>query len=482
MLMLLAQTQAPGPVTAKPWVIELSTLELLHAKGVLNDAEYDSAVRDLRDSLGLRAPDGTTLAVSNLALTLYGFVQANAIYDTTESFAEQMGNGQVARPGTYGGGHDRFQMSARHSRFGFRLKAPELYNVRASAQFEMDFFGTQLPVGAGQPFFGSESAFVASPTFRARHLFFRLETPWVDLLAGQFWPIFGGQPAGNPNAIEIQGLPSQLYSRMPQVRLSKAWRTESAWFDAAVAAVRSPQRDSGLPDAQASFRVSLPKWQGFSTAGGTASAEVLPSLTLSGTLRSIRLPEFSATPTSSRAALGGGVALDLVVPLIRGTAQHHPNALTFIAEGVYGQGTSDLYGGLNGGIGFPALPNPNNVSPAPTYAQDIDNGIATYDSSGTLHLVQWSSFMVNMQYYLPVADGRVWVSAIYSRSWSDNSASLGTSAARTRQSLDAVFGSVFAEVLPQVRFGLEYSVLLDHYVDGVTATNHRVNFAAYYMF
>lgn len=482
---LLTQSPAPASENVTPTqqpapLLELTNPEAMHAKGRLSDAEYASLLDDLRESLGAKAKNGTTVVVSSFAMTMYGFIQANAIYDTTQSFTEQMGNGAVARPGTYGGDHDRFQLSARHSRFGFRLKAPEFAGIRASAQFEMDFLGTQLPVGAGQPYFGTEASFVANPTFRARHLFLKVETPYVDILAGQYWPIFGGQPSGNPNTVEIQGIANQLYSRMPQVRLSKTISTEFLNVDLIVGAVRSPQRDAGLPDAQAAVKFLLNKWKGYSTGGGTASGLQSATLTLSGDVRSIRLPEFSASPASSKSAVGGGGAVDLLLPILRATPEHRGNSLTFVGEFVWGTGTADLYSALNGGITFPALPNPDNLSPAPTYTQDIDNGIATYDSSGTLHLIQWTTFLANLQYYLPIADGKVWLSAVYSRGTSANTATYGT--ARSRKSLDYVSGAIFGDVLPSVRVGLEYGVTFDRAVDDVVAKNHRVNLAVYYLF
>jgi hypothetical protein len=469
---LVSQTPAVAP--KEDWKVELSTLSLLHDKGLLSDAEYASALRDVGESLGLKAPDGTTLMASRFALTMYGFVQANAIYDTTQSFNEQEGNGQVARPGTYAGLHDRFQLSARHSRFGFRVKAPEVGQLRASAQFEMDFLGTQLPVGAGQAYFGTEAAFVANPTFRARHIFLKVESPWFDVLAGQYWPIFGGQPSGNPNTVEIQGVAGQLYSRMPQVRVSKTLSFDALTVDLIVGAVRSPQRDAGLPDGQAAVKLALPGWVGFSTGGATSSGLVPASLTLSGDVRSVRLPAFTAAPTTSNAAVGGGVAADLLLPLVRATKERRAGALTLVGEFVWGKGTSDLYSSLNGGISFPALPG------GATYSQDIDNGIATYDAGGTLHLIQWTTWLANLQWYLPALDGKVWVSGMFSRSWSPSTASWGT--AKSRKRLDSVSGALFADVLPSVRVGLEYALSLDTSVDDVTATNHRVNLAFYYLF
>lgn len=474
---------APDAGVAPPasgWTVELSTLDALHRRGVLSDAEYDSAVKDLRDSVGLKAPDGTTLVASKFALTVYGFIQANAIYDTTQSFAEQMGNGLIARPTSYGGTHDRFQLSARHTRFGFRLKAPDVHGVRATAVIEMDFLGTQLPVGVGQPFFGTEANFIANPSLRARHLYLRVETPWLDFLAGQFWPVFGGQPSGNPNTVEIQGVPGQLYSRMPQVRLSKTFSTSAVNVEVAVAAVRSPQRDSGVPDAQAAVKLSLNRWLGFSTGGATASGVYPASLTLSGDLRSVRVPEFSATPVRDNQAVGWGVAADLFLPIIPATKDRRAGALTFVGEIVTGLGTSDLYSGLNGGVTFPPLPNPGNVTPAPTWTQDIDNGLAVYDASGALHLIDWTTGLASLQWYLPVLDGRLWLTAVYTHSVSRATSSWGGTSAR--RSLDYVSGAVFFDVLPSVRLGLEYAASFDRAVDDVRSTNHRVDFAAYYLF
>ena len=471
---------APVEAPKHEWNIELSTLELLHAKGTLSDAEFESAVKDLRDTTGLKAPDGTTLVVSKFALTMYGFIQANAIYDTTESFTEQIGNGIVAKPTSYAGTHDRFQLSARHSRFGFRLKAPEFYGVRASALIEMDFLGTQLPVGAGQPYFGTEANFIANPSLRARHLYLKVETPVLDFIVGQYWPVFGGQPSGNPNTVEIQGVPSQLYSRMPQVRVSKTLAFETVNLDLIAAAVRSPQRDSGAPDGQAAVKLSFNKWLGFSSGGASSSGINPASLTVSGDVRSVRLPEFSAAPTKSNDALGFGVAADLYLPIISATKKSHAGALTFVGEFVHGRGTSDLYSGFNGGVTFPALPNPDMVTPAPTYTQDIDNGIAVYDAAGALHLIEWTTGLASLQYYLPVLEGRIWLSAMYSRSVSPNTKQFG--GANSRKQLDYASGAIFGDVLPSVRLGLEYAVMIDHSVSDVIATNHRVNFAAYYLF
>ena len=62
------------------------------------------------------------------------------------------------------------------------------------------------------------------------------------------------------------------------------------------------------------------------------------------------------------------------------------------------------------------------VTPAPTYAADIDNGMVTIDANGKIHTIDWQSYIVGIQYYLPPS-GRVFVSANYSGMKSDNAAS-----------------------------------------------------------
>jgi hypothetical protein len=48
----------------------------------------------------------------------------------------------------------------------------------------------------------------------------RLETPVVDVLAGQYWAVLGWATTYHPNSVQIQGLPGQVFSRAPQLRLS----------------------------------------------------------------------------------------------------------------------------------------------------------------------------------------------------------------------------------------------------------------------
>lgn len=48
--------------------------------------------------------------------------------------------------------------------------------------------------------------------------------------------------------------------------------------------------------------------------------------------------------------------------------------------------------------------------------------------------------------------------------------------------MDFIDASLIAEVVPGLRLGAEYARYADRYVDGVHATNHRVQAAAIFLF
>ena len=58
---------------------------------------------------------------------------------STQSFGTAAGNTILQRVGTFRGNHDQLQFTARDSRFGLRLGAPDTKWVKASAVIEADF-------------------------------------------------------------------------------------------------------------------------------------------------------------------------------------------------------------------------------------------------------------------------------------------------------------------------------------------------------
>ena len=475
---LPAWAQAPSPpqTTSHRIAVELTTLGLMRQKGIITQDEYDSAMRDLGDSVGTQSGEAPTLMLGRWSTTFYGFVEADHIYDSTQSFNDNAGNGQVARSDTYAGTHGRFMFGVRNSRIGFRLRAPEFHHVRASAMLEMDFLGNQPPNA-------SEAAFFTNPGFRVRHVNLKLETPIVDVLVGQYWDLFGWGSTFQPNTVEIQGVPGEVYSRTPQIRLSKSIKTRPITVELAAAVMRPPQRDSGYPEGQVGARLAVNQWTGLTTSGSTGTSIQPLSVAVSADFRKFKLPELTASPKSSvDSSLGWGIAADALIPVLRARPDKKGNALTLTGEYAWGLGTADLYSGVGAaGTSFPALPNPTMATPAPTYTPDVDPGMVVYSADGTLHLIQWQSYIVGVQYYLPGMNGRGWLSANYSHMESNN-AKLHGAANRARLAEDWFDVNLFADVTPAVRLGLEYAYFRDHYADGNTPVNQRVQLSAFYLF
>ncbi len=173
------------------------------------------------------------------------------------------------------------------------------------------------------------------------------------------------------------------------------------------------------------------------------------------------------------------IAGQAFVPVLPGTKDHKDNSLAFNAEIATGYGDSDMYTGLNGGIGFPALASPG-------FAPDIDPGVVTYDYSGKLHGIQYTSYLFGAQYTLPGLDGKLWVSGNYSHIESANSHyyALGTigSPASVLAAADWFDVNLFADPAPGARIGVEYANTKTTYVDGIQAINHRIQISGFFIF
>lgn len=438
--------------------------------------------------------------MSKFSATVYGFVEADGIYDSTQSFNDLAGNAVILHTpaptaGTpnptavYGAENGRTTFSARNSRFGVKLKGPETDTIKTSGIFECDFLGNQpqsSPAPAGSPAV-TEGSFYTSPTFRMRHYALKMETPYIDFLAGQYWQLFGFQSMFHPNTVEMQGVPGQIYSRSPQFRISHIFKSDAVNVELAGAASRPPQRDSEVPDGQAGIRLAVNNWKGMHTAGAAGSAVDALSIGFSTVGRYFKLPNLSGAPTKSVSINGYGYSVDALVPIIPATDVNHPdNALTLTASYVYGQAIADLYTGLNGGATM-AAPPANAAGVAQTYPQDVDNGLVEFTSDGVLHAIRWQSVIAGLQYYLPTPN-RAWLSANYSHMYSsDMSALLAPSAMPTNGSKmfnksDWVDGNLFVEANSAVRFGLEYAYFHQSFLDGSKGKNSRVQFSAFYIF
>ena len=386
--------------------------------------------------------------------SLYGFVELDAMHDSTQSYGQSANNTMLARPGTYAGLHGRTQFTANNSLFGFILTAPAWSDMVATGHAEVDFFGVQ-------PSDATESTVYTMGTVRMRLFYLRLKLPrGLELLAGQFHDLFAWGGAGfYPNSVAFLGIAGQVYHRNPQIRASLSIPLCCVTLDIAAAAVRPVQRDSEVPDVQAGLKLRIDGWRGISAQGfGQPDSQPL-ALGVSGIWRRFAVAEFLPVPGEPKVAFGYGLAANAFVPIVRPRARDDwRNALAVNAEVTIGTGLGDLYTGLTGGALFPTLPNPGGLMPAPIYRQNIDSGIVTFDADGNLKTINWRALVVGVQYYLPFAAGRIWVSGNYSQLKSTNIVSLTPENSRGGVFYwqDYFDANAYAAVTPAVQVGISY--------------------------
>jgi hypothetical protein len=410
--------------------------------------------------------------------SIYGFAELDIMGDSSQSFIEGSLSNTLARPNTVAGDNPRVQMTARNSRLGFKIGAPEWNSIKTSAVVEMDFFGDEATTVR------QDSAYTAGP-IRMRHYYAKLESPVVDVLAGQYHDLFAWGGAGfYPNSVAFLPLMGEVYHRNPQLRVSKTFASSAADFEIAVAAVRPVQRDAAVPDVQGGLRLAVNGWRGASAPGASRPVSAPAELGVSAVGRRLSVTDFSPTPANPQTGTAWGIAANAFLPIIPASGSNLNNALSFTGEFTVGSGISDLYPGLTGGVGFPALPNPNNLEAVPTYTPNIDPGIVTFDANNRLQPIKWTALVLNAHYHLPIVDGkRVWISGTYSLAKSSNALALTPTQGRAfvwdhGQYFDA---NLWWGVTPAAQVGLSYERTQQTFGDGTVAHNDRGE-GAFYLF
>jgi hypothetical protein len=408
--------------------------------------------------------------------TLYGFAEVDIMHDTTESFGDSAGNGAIVRATGLAYNNGRTQTTARNSRLGIRLSAPEYNGMKATGNLELDFMGNQPAV--------SEASFVNNGTFRIRAATAKLETDYVDVLAGQTYFLFGEGPFFFPMSIWFFGMPNQAFGRTQQLRFSKIIKSEAVNVDLGASISRPPQRDSEVPDFQAGLKLSVNSWKGPHTIGSGYPAVDPLTVAVSGALRHFRVNEFAASPAATNSINGWGISLDGMIPIIGApSAKEKGNALTLTGSFVVGHGIGDLLGGLSGGANFPLLPPAMPGGTGAAFAANVDPGIVQYDSNGNLRTLNWRNFMVGLQYYLPPS-GQVTIGANYTQGNSDN-----VTDGLTGGALGGVFKqSQFFELVslvditPAVRAGVAWQRIAQTRGDEQETKNNRLELSVYFFF
>ena len=451
----------------------------------------------------------TAGTASDWKLTIFGFVEADGMWDSTSSFNDGLNNNVIAHPLTQAGRNPRFQMTIRNSRIGFKAQAPESHGIHSSGVLEFDLFGNQPNVnsGGGSPGVASgpgattEAAYFNNAGLRIRHAYVKIEDTIVDVLAGQTYYLLGWQNYFFGATCGFLGMPNQLFNRTVQLRMSRTFRSDRVSFDLAAGAFRPAQRDSAVPDTQGGARLSFNHWKGITTPGSGGTDAQAAAIGVSGMMRSFKVDPYAPLPAPRTPLIGWAIAVDALLPIIPARdGTDRGNALTLTGEFVTGTGQADQYTGMTAGATMP------NVYPLPPgtpvtssgmavpqdlpgvqpqvglpYTPNIDAGLVAFDQYEVLHTINWQTFVVGLQYYLPPR-GRAFVSSNYSQGNSNNIASLYHPITPTQpwvnpmgvfQSSRYVDGNIFFDITPAIRAGVSYQWVQQKLVDDTTVHNHR---------
>ena len=419
------------------------------------------------------SPEGVTWQASGWDVTLYGYAGLNIMEDSTQSFGTASSNTIIQRVGTPRGNNLQAQGTARDSRIGFRLAPPTLGSVRASVNIETDF-------NAPPPVEYTEANSVTNAGLRMRHYYMKVETPIVDFIAGQYHDLFGwGGKGFYPSTLAFLGITGEVYHRKPQIRLSKTIGTDIE-VEVAGAALAPVQKNGGYPDVEAGLRLAFNQWTGArQQAYGQPGIGAL-ALGVSGIGRHFEVANFIENPSTTVPGTGYGVAVDAFIPIIPATnPKDRGNSASFTGEFSRGTGIADMYSDLTGGLLFPTLPNSMDrmdpTNPPPVYTPNIDSGIVTFDGDRRLRTANWQGFVLNLQYYLPIAGGRVWVAATHSELKSTNIKEITPLAGWGGIFTNAWYNdaSLFFAITDQIQLGLALQRTHQWFGDGVTGTNIR---------
>ena len=468
------------------------------------------APNSLRNPWLVRPPFVLTAgAGSDWKLTIYGFAEADGMWDSTRSFNDGLNNNVVAHPTMQANRNPRLQATIRNSRLGFKAESPEFHGIRPSAVLEFDLFGNQPSVnsGGGSPGVASgtgattEAAYFNNAAFRVRHAYLKIEDDFVDAVVGQTYYLLGWQNYFFGASCGFLGLPNELFNRTAQLRLSHTFAWNRASLDIAAGAFRPAQRDAGVPDGQAGLRLTINHWKGITTPGSGGTDARAASIGVSGMVRQFKVDPHAPLPASPTPLIGWALAANVLLPIIPARdGTDRGNALTLTGEFVIGTGDADQYTGMTAGATMPnayGLPPGTNIDytgaavPADStfaaplvgrpYTPNVDPGLVAFDRIDGVHTINWQTFIFGLQYYLPPT-GRVFVSGNYSQGKSNNIASFYPPVAPGQpwinslgvfQSSRYVDGNIFFDLTPAVRMGLSYQRVDQKLADGTNVHNNR---------
>lgn len=434
----------------------------------------------------------TLLKEGELTVTTGGFIEMDAIFDTTRSFNESIGNYPVAPPNTPNGDNGRTLFSIRNSRLDFGVEYQARPDLTTLGYFEFDLLGYNPTPPGSTGAIQTESGFVTNATVRVRQAYFSVTHDGWNGLAGQTWQLFGWQPFYFQTTVDVLPIPATPYTRTPQLRVIKGdFVAPLVRLQGAFAINRPPQRDSSVPELQAGIRISYDGWRAVLSNGGFGDLEAQPlSLAVSGLFREIVVPNYAGSVSNEIHFPATALAINAFVPILPATAEGSQNSLGLTGSWTIGNGYGDEFLGWTGGtaanlggaVAGSLTSNLNQQRPI-----SLDGGIGDFDSTGTFHLIQLMSFHADLEYVLPL-NQPTWVDIGYARLTSNNMYLLTNDGGLTSNGtvpyvLEAAgYVNIFRELTQHIRIGLEFARVRTNYADETVAFNNRYQLSGWFTF
>jgi hypothetical protein len=310
-----------------------------------------------------------------------------------------------------------------------------------------------------------------------RHAFLSTEKSGWKFLAGQTSLLFGFVPTYLLATVSVIPGPAQIYQRTAQVQALRSFDLGGDFaLDSAVALARPAQEDSGVPNVDLGMKWQLRSWRA-RLALMTGELKLEPaSLALSGTFRQFKTTDRSAPGRSSRSS-AAAVAISTNLPLINTESLEAGHSLLFTSSFTSGTGYADVLSGWTGNLAKYPVTNNDSTN------LDAGEGAFAGGGSGDFHLIPIQTWNAQLQYHLP-STYRLWFTGGYARLWSAGVGTLGPvmNGKTLYDGLDFWFFNVAHDFTARIRAALEFSRKNVHYVDGVVASNERVQVCFLYRF
>ena len=460
-------------------------------------------------------PPGYTTMMGKWVTTMYGFVQVDSVYDSSNSYNNWPFNAAPANSAVASGNgptvdSSRFGMDVNNSRIGFALSSPIYNGYKIRALLEMDFLASP-----GESLDASGLGYVTNPIFRIRHFFFDVTTPsWGNVLVGQYWSLFGEQPYNIQNNLQIAPGPGTAYGRFPQIRWYKNLHLSDSgvMLEPAVAVMTPPTTTGGIPAFTEALKLSDSNLMTEMMIGDTGKGQFPASLSISGIEQNysgynggnpVKTAATSTSPASyytnynntkntgfnSWTAAG---AVDLILPIIPIHDDKPGNNLTLQAEYTWGQGDAWQFPNLSFGLGGSTV----NTLGGQGFA---GNGVIMNNQFLPLDI---QTYNADLQYYFP-DDARTSVVVGFAVDNASNlqqiSGALGGFGAGVPASgggsanglytylqpdthLTFAYVDLWHDFTPAVRAGLEFGQYDAVYTGGANALDNRVMMSWFYLF